>query len=559
MVLYPRPCVKWLVLFGLEWGEGRLTEKKQILKSASIITLVTIASRILGYVRDQRITLLLGATVASDSFYLAFRIPNLLRRLVGEGSMTASFIPVFTTYLAEKTEEEVWEFANRVFWTLALTLAVLTILGMVFSQQLIQAFTVFGGEQRHWQLAVDLNRILFPYVFFVGLAALAMAMLNCFHVFGLPAATPILLNVAIIAFSVQAVWEHFEHKALALAVGVLVGGSLQFLVQVPSLVKRGMNFRFGVSFTHPGVRAVGRLMVPGFFGIGIYQVNLLVDSVFATHPKMPEGSVTALYLADRVMELVLGGYAIAVATAILPMMSRQAAARDFDALKKTFSFSLRIVSFITIPAMVGLVVLREPIINVLFEHGRFVAESTELTARALLYYALGLPAFAAIKLIVPAFYSAQDTQTPVRIALYALFMNAVLNYIFLKSFFQTFYNAGPALATSLAAYFNFFLLFFLFRRRFGRVGTLEILVSLFKVSLASVVMGLLCVVMLRYSGFESFQGLFSRISVFTLMIAAATAVFLGTAWYLRCSELEDVYGIVMRKDRPAPGTPPTAG
>ena len=536
-----------------------MTEKKQILKSASIITLVTIASRILGYVRDQRITLLLGATLASDSFYLAFRIPNLLRRLVGEGSMTASFIPVFTTYLTDKSEEDVWDFANRLFWTLAVALAGLTMLGMVFSPQLIKVFTFFGADRMQWGLAVELNRLIFPYLFFIGLSALAMAILNCYHIFGLPAATPIFLNIAIVTFSVGAVYRHFEQPALALAVGVLVGGALQFLVQVPTLVKRGMRFKFGVSFTHPGVKAVGRLMVPGFFGIGIYQVNLLVDSIFATHPKMPLGSLTALYLADRVMELVLGGYAIAVATAILPMMSRQAAARDFDALKKTFSFSLRIVSFITIPAMVGLIVLREPIIRVLFEHGRFVAESTDLTARALLYYSMGLPAFAAVKLIVPAFYSTQDTRTPVRVALYAMFLNVVLNQLFIKSFFQTFYNAGPAFATTLASYFNFFLLFVLFRRRFGRLGTMEILASLFKIVVASAVMGLLCFGMLRYSGFENYQGLFAKISVFVVMISVATVAFLGFAWFLRCPELEDVYGIVTRKEGPSPGTPPSAG
>jgi len=528
-----------------------LTEKKQILKSASIITLVTIASRILGYVRDQRITLLLGATVASDSFYLAFRIPNLLRRLVGEGSMTASFIPVFTTYLAKKSEEEIWEFANRVFWTLALTLAVLTALGMIFSAQLIQVFTMFGDKGGQWQMAVDLNRVLFPYVFFVGLAALAMAILNCFHVFGLPAATPILLNISIIAFSVQAVWEHFEHKAMALAVGVLIGGVLQFLVQVPALVKRGMTFKFGISFTHPGVRAVGRLMVPGFFGIGIYQVNLLVDSIFATHPKMPEGSVTALYIADRVMELVLGGYAIAVATAILPMMSMQAASHDFDNLKKTFAFALRIVSYITIPAMVGLMVLREPIIRVLFEHGRFGAESTALTARALLYYAVGLPAFAAIKLIVPAFYSTQDTRTPVRVAVYALGLNVLLNAVFMKTFFQTFYNGGPALATSLSAYFNFLMLFVIFRQRFGRLGTFHIVVSMFKIAVCSGVMGVLCYGMLKLSRFETYTHFLPQLLVLVLILVAATAAFIALSWVMRCTEVEEVYGIATRKDERA--------
>jgi putative peptidoglycan lipid II flippase len=536
-----------------------LTEKKQILKSASIITLVTIASRVLGYFRDQRLTFLLGSTLAADSFLLAYRIPNLLRRLVGEGSMTASFIPVFTSYMAEKNERDVWEFANRLFWTLALVLAGITVLGMVYSPYVIRLFTLFESDPLHWEQAIALNRIIFPYIFFIALAALAMAILNCFHIFGLPAATPIVLNVSIIAASFYYLFTRRVDPAVALAVGVLVGGALQFLVQVPALVKKGMSFEFGVSFRHPGIRSVGRLMVPGFFGIGIYQVNLFVDTIFATAPKMPQGSVTSLYLADRVMELVLGGYAIAVATAILPMMSKQAAEHDFESLKKTFAFSLRIVSYITIPATVGLVVLREPIIRVLFEHGQFQPESTVLTARALLYYALGLPAFAAIKLIVPAFYSTQDTRTPVRVAGYALGLNAVLNSVFLKSFFQTFYNGGPALATSLSAYFNFLMLFVIFRQRFGRLGTFDILFSMLKIGVCSAAMGALCWGMLKLSRFETYTHFLPQVLALTLMLVAATAAFIALSWLMRCKEVEEVYGIATRSEERAgrstlPGT-----
>ncbi len=528
-----------------------MTDKKQILKSASLITVITIASRVFGYLRDQRITLLLGTSLAADSFVLAYRIPNLLRRLVGEGSMTASFIPVFTTYLADKSRDEVWEFANRLFWTLALLLGCLTVLGMIFSPQLIHFFTFFGQGPQKWDQAVDLNRIIFPYIFFIGLAALAMAILNCFHVFGLPASTPILLNVSIIVCSTALVWRQFGDPARALGVGVLIGGALQLLVQVPALVKQGMRFRFGLSFSHPGIRAVGRLMIPGFFGIGIYQVNFFVDTVFATAAKMPSGSITSLYVADRVMELVLGGYAIAVATAILPMMSHQAAAHDFDALKKTFGFALRIVSYITVPAMVGLVILRVPIIRVLFEHGKFVAASTDLTARALLYYALGLPAFAAIKLIVPAFYSTQDTRTPVKVAFYALVVNIVLNAIFLKSFFQTFKNGGPALATSFAAYFNFGMLFIVFRQRFGRLGTFAILYSMFKIASSSALMGILCYGMLRLSGFENYTHLFPQIIAFGVLVVGATVLYIAISWLLRCPEIEEVWGVAMRKDSAA--------
>ena len=524
-----------------------MTDKKQILKSASVISLFTVFSRILGYLRDQRIVLLLGTSRVADSFVLAFRIPNLLRRFVGEGSMTASFIPIFTTYMAEKSKDELWDFAHRLFWTLALILAVLTVLGIVFSPVLIHGFTAASQAQKEWGEAVYLNRIIFPYVFFIGLAALAMAILNCFHIFGLPASTPILLNVAIIGFSISAVWRYFKDPAVSLAVGVLVGGVLQFLVQVPILVRNGMRFKFGISFKHPGIRAVGRLMVPGFFGIGIANVNFFVDTFFWTAPQMPGGSLTAGYVADRVMELVLGGYAIAVATAILPMMSHQAAARDYEGLKKTLAFSVRIVSFITIPAALGLMIMREPIIRVLFQHGHFVAASTRLTARALLYYACGLPAIAAVKLVVPAFYSTQDTKTPVIVAAFSMVLNIVLNTLFLLVLFRRVQNGGPALATALAGYFNFFTLLAIFRWRHGRMGTMEIIHSILRISAASAAMGAACWLGVRYTLFTVHARFLVQLGIFSGLIVGATLLYLGLAWVFRCHELEEVYGIATRR------------
>jgi putative peptidoglycan lipid II flippase len=296
-----------------------LTDKKSILKSASIISLVTVVSRVLGYVRDQRIALLLGTTASADAYVLAYRIPNLFRRLVAEGSMTASFIPVFTTYMREKSKEEVWDFANKLFWTLALVVAVITILGMVFSPSVVH---LFAGKNVAGLQAVELNRIVFPYLFFIALAALAMGILNCFHQFGLPAATPVFLNLATIAFTFAVVRNYFKDPAISIVVGVLVGGVLQFLIQIPSLVRKGMKFSFGISFSHPAIQNVARLMIPRLFGIGIGQINLLIDTRFATASRMPPGSLAALYVADRVMELVLGGYAIAVATAIMSRSRR---------------------------------------------------------------------------------------------------------------------------------------------------------------------------------------------------------------------------------------------
>src|SRR2546426_896383 len=429
-----------------------LTDKKSILKSASIISLVTIASRVLGYVRDQRIALLLGTTPAADAYVLAYRIPNLFRRLVAEGSMTASFIPVFTTYMREKSKEEVWDFANKLFWTLALVVAVITVLGMVFSPSVVH---LFAGKNVAGVQAVELNRIIFPYLFFIAFAALAMGILNCFHQFGLPAATPILLNLATIALTFAVLRKYFKDPATSIVVGVLVGGVLQFLIQVPSLVQKGMKFNFGVSFSHPAIRNVASLMIPRLFGIGIGQINLFIDTRFAS--------------------------------------------------------------------------------------------STRLTARALLYYAVGLPALASVKLIVPAFYSTRDTKTPVIIASISLVLNIILNIIFLQFFFKRVQNGGPALATALATFFDFFALFVIFRLRYGPLGTMQIFRSFSKISLCAGIMGVACWLGNHYTAFTLHSRFLVQLLVFAGLIIGATALYLALAWLFRCHEIEEVYGIAMRR------------
>lgn len=521
-----------------------MTDKQQILKSAGVITSITVISRILGYVRDQRLTYILGTTIAADAFVLAYRIPNLLRRLVGEGAMTAAFIPIFAEYLTHHSQEEIWDFADRLFWTLALVVAVLTGLGIFYSEEIIRAFTLLSHEPTQWALAVYLNRIIFPYCLFICLAALASAVLNSFHAFALPAATPIVLNLSIIAASFPIFTHYFREPAVALALGVVVGGVLQLAMQVPAVRRRGMTFRPAISFTHPGIRSVAKLMLPGFIGIGIYQVNIFIDTIFAS--SLPEGSISSLYVADRVMELVLGGYAIAVATAILPLMSKQAAARDYESMKKTFAFSLRIVSFITIPAAVGLVVLRRLIITVLFEHGQFSVRSTELTAWALLFFSLGLPAFAAVKIIVPAFYSLKDTRTPVIVAAGAV----LTNLMFILLFIARFQNGGLALATALSGYLNFFSLFVILRHRFGRLGGREVLRSLGRIGVASALMGSLIWFGLHFLEFFTRAGFFGELGLLVLLIGIGTGSYLLFAWMLRCEELSEVYGLAVRR-RPA--------
>jgi putative peptidoglycan lipid II flippase len=527
-----------------------LTEKKQILKSASIISLVTIVSRVLGYVRDQRISFLLGTTLSADAFVLAYRIPNLIRRLIGEGTVAAAFIPVFTGFMRENSAEELWNFANRLFWTLAVVLAVITVLGMVFSPMVIQTFSSPQDKESSFAEAIVLNRIIFPYVFFVGLVALSIGILNSFHKFALPASTTALQNFSIVMFSIAVVWHYFQSPAVSLAVGVLVGGALQFLILIPQLVRRGMSFDFGISFTHPGVRNIARVLFPRFFGMGVAQINFFVDTFFATAPRMPRGSLAALYVSDRVMELVLGGYAIAVATAILPMMSHQAADNDFEGLKRTFTFAVRIVAYITIPAAIGLMTLREPIIRMLFQHGQFVAESTRLTARPLLYYAIGLPALACVKLIVPAFYSARDTKTPVYVAMISFCLNILLNFVFLYNtyLFKRFQNGGPALATVLATMFDFFVLFFIFRLRYGAMGSVEIFRSIGKISLCGALMGAACLVANHFVANTLQAAFFTQLLIFVGLIGGAMLLYIGLTWLFRCPEIEEVYGIATRRD-----------
>ena len=536
-----------------------MTVKGQVLRSASVIALVTAISRICGYLRDQRVALLLGTSPAADSFILAFQIPVLIRRMVGEGSLSASFIPVFTGYLRDKPRPEAWAFAQRVFWDLAIVLGVVSSLGAIFARQIISLFTILGGNPTHWDLAVFLTRIIFPAVLFIGLAAMAAAILNSFHTFGLPAATPIFFNLVFILFSFGFLYRPimrlapgpYQTPAVALAIGILLGGAVQLAAQVPALVRLGMRFSVSVSVADPGVQKVGRLLVPAFFGMGVYQVNVAVGKIFAAASRMPTGSITSLYVADRVMQLVLGSYAIAVSTALLPTMSRLFAEGNVGEIKRAFGFSLRFVSFIAIPAAVGLILLRQPIVQVLFQHGKFVAESTALTARALLYYSLGLPAFAAIKLITTMYYSTHDTMTPARIGAWSLALNLVLNLIFLFFFFRYFLNGSPALASTIAAYFNFVVLFVLFRRRYGALGSRGLIAAIAKIAVCALAMATACYIALKLSGFAASQHFPSQVGLLAAMIFVSIAIYFGVAKLLRCEELPELLSLLRRAERAA--------
>lgn len=514
-----------------------MAETQQILRHTRTVTLLTLLSRFFGYVRDLCVAVLLGTSLAADAFVIAFRLPNLLRRLMAEGAMTSAFIPVFTKYRVERPEDESWDFARQMFWTLATVMAGLTLLGMLFAPALVRLFTLSSAEPEKWSLAVLLTRITFPYCLMISLTALAGGILNTLRRYGLPASVPIFLNLAIIAAAVVAWLLHYPEPAIALALGIVVGGILQVAVQIPTLLRRGMPFGFKLGFRHPGIRRVVGLMLPAFAGVGIYQINVLVSTIFASRA---EGWISALYYADRLMEIALGAYAISVATVVLPVLSQQAVEKKFTALRDTLTFSLRNVAFIVIPAAVGLIVLRDPIVRMLFEHKAFGATSTQLTSWALLFYAIGLPAFASMRLVVQGFYATQDTATPVRTAALALVTNLILCSVLVGRLG----NGGLALATSLASYVDLTVLYLVFRRRYGGMDDAGLAFSLGRTTLASAGMGAACWWLASRLGLAELTS-FSWLAVGVMVtIALGAATYMVLAWLMRAEELGEFYTLV---------------
>jgi len=502
-----------------------MTENKRITKAASTIGMGTLLSRILGFLRDVVIAHFFGAGMAADAFFVAFRIPNLWRRLVGEGSLTISFIPVYTEYLHQRSEEETREVTHIAFTLMALVLFLITIFGILFSPILIQLIAPgFARIPEKFQLTVTLNQIIFPYLFFMGLFALCMGILNSYRHFFAPAIAPIFLNISII-LSVFLFYHSFQKPVMTLAMGVLAGGVIQFLFQVPFLWQKGITFRFNFHFGHPAIRRIGGLMVPGLIGTAVYQLNVFVDTVFASF--LPGGSVSYLFFADRLLEFPLGIFAIAVGMASLPSLSGLAAQGKLEELKSTLSFTFRLTALISIPAMVGLIALKTPIINLLFQRGLFDHTATVLTAQALLCYSVGLWAIAGVRTLVPAFYALQETWTPLKIALICLMANVVLNTIFI--FFTPLKHAGLALATSLSSILNLILLSWKLNLKLNGVEIVNNLRSLLRILIGSLPMGFAAYLICSLGDWTQ--------SGNTLLKAVflSAAILIGITLYLICS------------------------
>ncbi|MBU2552101.1 MAG: murein biosynthesis integral membrane protein MurJ [Proteobacteria bacterium] len=522
-----------------------MSENEHIAKAAGIVGGATLLSRILGLVRDLVTAYFFGAGPAADAFFVAFRIPNLLRRLLAEGALTVSFIPVFTEYLKVRGRDEAFQVFRAVLTLLSLVLAAVTVLGVLLSPYLVLVFAPgFSDDPDKFALTVLLTRIMFPYIFLVGLVALAMGVLNSLGRFAAPALSPVLLNVGMIACTLVLA-EHFDPPILALAIGVLIGGILQVLLQVPYLVREGPLLGLSFRFKHPAILRIVSLMGPAALGAAAYQIAMFVTTLLASF--LPSGSVSYLYYADRIMQFPLGVFAVALGTAVLPSMSRQAADRDMDGLGQSLSFALRLVFFITLPAMVGLIVLAVPLVELFFQRGRFSPQDTLLTAQALIAYALGLWALSGVQIAVRVFYSLQDTRTPVKIAMISLASTVALSLVLMFPF----RHVGLALASSGGSIVNLALLVIVLRRRLGHIDGRRVVRSVGLNLGCSAVMA--AVVWLIVAGHDPTLGksLWHLAGRTVGAVLAGAAVYSLLAFFCRSPEIKALLRLFRRRGRAA--------
>lgn len=510
-----------------------MSTNKSILRSAGVIGLATVLSRILGFLRDVVIARLFGVYAYAQAFVIAFKIPNLFRDLTAEGAANAAFVPVFSEYQAKHTKEEFWDLANTVLNLLLIAVSALTLLGIIAAPVIVRLIAPgFITDTHKLNITITLSRIVFPYLLLISLTAYAAGILNSLRHFALPALAPCLLNISIIVFALL-----FREGVTGLALGVLVGGLLQLLIQVPALYRKGFRLKLFRRFRHPAASAIGRMMVPRVFSSGIYQLNNFVDSIFASLAFIVgEGAVAALYFAYRLVQFPLGIFSTALAQAVLPEFSVQALEEEHDKLKTTLSFGLRAVFFVLLPASVGFIVLAKPAIQALFGGGKFDGYAVNLTALVLSYYSIGMCAFGANKILSSCFFALKDTLTPARVSFHALIINTVLNALLMFPLKA----AGIALATSISGIITCGMLISLLRKKIGRIKLRTIAISFLKMFLAALFMGAICYVISRaliFSGASRFIALVNLCAA----IASGIAAYIIFCFVFRVTEMRDLW------------------
>ena len=514
-------------------------EHRSIAGAAGLIGAATFSSRILGLVRDILLARLLGATLAADAFFVAYRIPNLLRELLAEGSMSSAFIPVFTEYHTLRSKKETWELASAVFTTLLSIVTLITLIGLIAAPAIVWVLAPgFQDDAERLHLTTTLTRIMFPYLIFISLAALTMGILNSLRAFAAPALGPVFFNVCIIV-SALLLAPFLEEPVLGIALGVVVGGLTQFVIQLPGIQKRGLLFQWRFNPGHPGVRKIGLLIVPSLLGLSVTQINITVSTILASY--FP-GGPTYLFYGMRLIQFPLGIFGVALATAILPTLSDQASRRAMDELRDTVGFGLRMIGFIILPAMIGIIFLRHPIVHLLFEHGAFSAADTQATAAAVLAYAVGLWAFAGLRIVVSAFYSLQDTKTPALAAVAAMLTNIVLAFLLMKPL----EHAGLALATALSAMVNIGLLIGILTYRLGGIDWRGVCLSLGRAGLATLPIILACVWVDGLAVWQRADEWIAKGIMLTVGIGLSMTGYVGIQALLRSQELDVLWRMVQQ-------------
>lgn len=512
-----------------------MDDDKTLARHAGKTAFGTIGSRILGYIRDMLVANLFGVGMFADAFYAAFRIPNLFRRMFGEGSFSAAFIPVFSQYLHTKDTTETQKFLNTIFTMLLLVLIIVSTLGMFFAPILTKVVARgFYDNPEKMEITIELTRLMFPFILFICLAAFLLAILNTLHSFFIPALAPASLSACEI-FYILAIVPLLSsgNQIKGLAISVILGGALHFFVQYPKLKNLGWSLKFKLDLKHPGIKKIVILMIPSLVGLSVDQINAFVDNICASF--LGDGPVSALYYSNRLMQMPLAVFGLAFATASLPAMSKAYAKKDLVSLKNLISYSIRFTVFTLLPAAVGLMVIGLPIVKLLFEHGRFNTLGSIMTNKALFFYSLGLPAYAVSKIFANAFYSFQDTKTPVKTAIFSMIVHVILCVILMKPMGI----GGLALSTAVSSYFNLILLAVYLKKCIGSIDISSIITSTLKSFIASIFTGIVAWYAIKFS-----SNLFLSVP---FAIALGFITFVIISYILKSKELKSFFNIFLNK------------
>jgi len=520
-------------------------------KAAGIIGIAVMCSRLLGLAREVIFVALFGGARAMDAFTAAFRIPNLLRDLFAEGALSTAFVTTFTKTIARGGDDSAWRLANKVATLTAVALGLICIAGMVFSAQLVGLLAP-GFDPEKAALTAQLTRIMFPFILLVSLAALVMGMLNSKSVFGMPAMASSFFNIGSIVGGVTlGYWidPHFGPRALlGLALATVFGGALQLAVQLPSLARLGYRFHPDFRWRDAGVKAILLLMGPSVIAASTTQVNVLINSMFAS--TLGDGPITWLTIAFRLMQLPLGLFGVALGTVTLPLLSRLVVANQMTAFRSELARAMRLALLLTIPSTVGLVMLAEPIISVLYQHGKFTAEQTAQAAGALRFYAVGLGGYAALKVLVNAFYALERRKTPMLVSFLAVGLNLLFNWIF--TFRLGWGHRGLAFSTGCIATVNFLLLYFLMQRHLHGLESRRMLTMLGKTAAAAAALAAVCAASSHWLLADwATQAFTAKAAALLGTVIVGAAVFAGCGTALHIEELKELQGAVRRRLRRA--------